>query len=108
MPPVHSQPDQRRTDDEGRRRADQTMKPPKLSIGLPVYNGENFLAQAVDSILAQDFRDFELIISDNASTDRTAEISRRYAESDPRVRYVRLETNQGASRNFTNAFELAR
>ena len=53
------------------------MTPPKLSIGLPVYNGENFLAQAVDSILAQDFRDFELIISDNASTDRTAEICRR-------------------------------
>src|SRR4029079_986590 len=84
------------------------MTPPKLSIGLPVYNGENFLAQAVDSILVQDFRDFELIISDNASTDRTAEICRRYAESDPRVRYVRFEKNQGASRNFCYAFELAR
>src|SRR4051794_3298661 len=84
------------------------MPPPKLSIGLPVYNGENFLAHAVDSILAQDFRDFELIISDNASTDRTAEICRGYAESDPRVRYVRFETNQGGSRNFCYVFELAR
>ena len=84
------------------------MAAPRLSIGLPVYNGENFLAQAVDSILAQDFRDFELIISDNASTDRTAEICRRYAESDPRVRYVRFETNQGGSRNFCYVFEMAR
>jgi len=84
------------------------MRPPKLSIGLPVYNGENFLAQAVDSILAQDFRDFELIISDNGSTDRTAEMCRRYAESDPRVRYVRFETNQGGSRNFCYVSELAR
>jgi glycosyltransferase involved in cell wall biosynthesis len=82
--------------------------PPKLSIGVPVYNGENFLQQAVDSILAQDFRDFELIISDNASTDRTAEICRRYAEIDPRVRYVRLDTNVGGPRNFCYVSELAR
>src|SRR5262245_47250916 len=62
---------------------------PRLSIGIPVYNGENFLAQTLDSLLAQTFRDFEIVISDNASTDRTPEICRAYARCDPRVRYVR-------------------
>ena len=51
----------------------------RVAIGLPVYNGEEFLAAAVDSILAQTFADFELFISDNASTDRTEEICRRFA-----------------------------
>ena len=49
-------------------------KLPTVSVGLAVYNGENYLREAIDSILNQTFRDFELIISDNASTDRTAEI----------------------------------
>ena len=81
---------------------------PRVSIGLPVYNGREFLREAVDSILAQSFSDFELIICDNASTDGTAEISRLYAASDHRVRYHRNERNVGASRNFNLAFELAR
>ena len=62
---------------------------PRLSIGLPVYNGERFLAQALECLLAQTFRDFELVISDNASTDRTSEICYAYVQRDPRVRYVR-------------------
>ena len=81
---------------------------PRVSIGLPVYNGENFLRPAVDSILSQDFTDFELIICDNASTDSTAAICQEYADRDPRVRYFRNETNIGASPNYTRVFELAR
>jgi glycosyltransferase involved in cell wall biosynthesis len=72
---------------------------PTVSIGLPVFNGENYLRDAVESILAQTFSDFELIICDNASTDRTEEIARHYAAADPRVRYHRNETNIGGARN---------
>jgi glycosyltransferase involved in cell wall biosynthesis len=81
---------------------------PKVSIGLPVYNGEAYLRVAVDSILAQDYGDFELIISDNASTDSTAAICSEYAARDARVRYYRAPVNHGASRNFTFVFEQAR
>lgn len=81
---------------------------PRVSIGLPVYNGENYLAETLDSLLAQTFTDFELIISDNASTDRTQEICEAYAARDPRIRYVRNETNVGATRNFNSVFEHAR
>ena len=72
----------------------------KIAIGLPVYNGENFLSAAVESILAQSFADFELIISDNASTDNTEGICRAYAQRDRRVRYVRQPTNVGAANNY--------
>ncbi len=82
-------------------------KRPAASVGLPVYNGEDFLAPALDAILAQDYEDFELIISDNASTDATAEIARQYAARDPRVRYSRNETNIGAVGNFNRAFALS-
>jgi glycosyltransferase involved in cell wall biosynthesis len=80
---------------------------PKVSIGLPVYNGERYLHEAVDSILGQTFTDFELILCDNASTDTTAAICREHAERDNRVRYHRNERNLGASRNFNLCFELA-
>lgn len=80
----------------------------RLSIGLPVYNGENYLEEAIDCLLGQTFADFELIISDNASTDGTEEICRRYADSDSRVRYVRQQTNRGAGWNFSETFRLAR
>lgn len=55
---------------------------PFVSIGMPVYNGADVIEQAIESVLSQSFRDFELIISDNASTDRTEEICRRYAAED--------------------------
>jgi glycosyltransferase involved in cell wall biosynthesis len=79
---------------------------PLVTIGLPVYNSERYLTTSLDSLLAQTFRDFVLIISDNASTDRTAEICRRYAAADPRVRYHRNETNIGNPRNFNRVFQL--
>lgn len=80
---------------------------PRVSVGLPVYNGEKYLEQAIDSILTQTYTDFELIISDNASRDRTQQICRTYASKDERVRYFRNETNIGANRNFNRVFELS-
>jgi glycosyltransferase involved in cell wall biosynthesis len=71
---------------------------------MPVYNGERFICEAIDSILAQTFEDFVLVVSDNASTDRTPEIVREYAASDSRVVLVRSETNHGAAWNFNRVF----
>ncbi len=81
---------------------------PTVSVGLPVFNGENYLAEAVESILGQTFEDFELIICDNASTDRTEEIARRFAALDNRVRYHRNATNIGGARNQKLAVDLSR
>ncbi len=80
---------------------------PRVSIGIPVYNGERFLGEAVQSLLDQTFGDFELVIVDNASTDRTSEICRAFAAKDARVRYHRNERNIGGAPNFVRAFELA-
>jgi glycosyltransferase involved in cell wall biosynthesis len=84
------------------------MSSPLVSIGLPVYNGARFLRQALDSLLAQDYTDFELIISDNASTDATPQICADYAARDPRFRYFRAEENRGAVWNHRRVVELAR
>jgi glycosyltransferase involved in cell wall biosynthesis len=78
---------------------------PRVSLGLPVYNGQRFLCQALDSILAQSFTDFELIISDNASTDSTPDICRAYAASDARISYFRSESNRGVVWNHNQVFE---
>jgi glycosyltransferase involved in cell wall biosynthesis len=80
---------------------------PRVTIGLPVYNGENYLAETLDSLLDQSYTDFELIISDNASTDSTEAICRRYAAQDARIRYYRSEQNHGAAWNYNRVFELA-
>ena len=79
---------------------------PKVSIGIPVYNGERFLSRALDSLLAQTFRDFELVIADNASSDGTADICRSYANDDERIQYVHNRENYGAIWNFNNVFRL--
>jgi glycosyltransferase involved in cell wall biosynthesis len=75
---------------------------PRVSIGIPVYNGEEFLGEALDALLNQSYTNFELIISDNASTDRTADICERYQKRDSRIRYVRQPRNIGmiANHNF--------
>ena len=78
-----------------------------LSIGMPVYNGEKYLIQALDSLLTQSFKDFELIISDNASTDNTAEICKRYLEKDNRIKYYRNKVNIGWAANFNNLINYA-
>jgi len=77
-----------------------------VSIGMPVYNGERYLRDALDSLLAQSYEDFELLISDNASTDATEDICRSYATRDARIRYVRLRKNYGAVANFNEVFRL--
>ena len=81
---------------------------PRLTLGLPVYNGERFLAASLDALLAQTFTDFELIISDNGSTDGTGMIARRYESIDPRVRYVHHPRNLGSSFNHNFVIEQAR
>jgi glycosyltransferase involved in cell wall biosynthesis len=81
---------------------------PLVTIGVPVYNGERFLAQCLDSLLAQEFRDFVLLISDNASTDSTEKICQSYVKADSRVRYNRNSTNIGLYGNFNLLLGLAR
>lgn len=81
---------------------------PTLSIALPVYNGERYLEMAIESILAQSFDDFELIITDNASTDGTEAICRSFAARDARIRYERNPANIGINKNFDLGLTLAR
>jgi glycosyltransferase involved in cell wall biosynthesis len=80
---------------------------PRLSIGLPVYNGGEYLEKVLLSILNQTFSDFELIISDNASTDNTQKICETYAAQDPRIHYFRNPVNIGATQNWYRVFELS-
>ena len=80
---------------------------PMLTVGMPVYNADRFLAKALDSVLGQSFADFELLISDNASTDRTEAICREYAGRDRRIRYFRNERNMGAGWNFRRVYSMA-
>jgi len=79
---------------------------PLITIGLPVYNSERYVRQSLDSLLAQTYSDFVLVISDNASTDGTAQICKQYAAADSRVKYVRNDVNIGNPRNFNRVFEL--
>lgn len=79
----------------------------QVSIGLVVYNGEKYIREALDSLLAQTFTDFELIISDNASTDGTLDICKSYVDKDSRVRYVRHKENRGVVWNFNFVFSQA-
>ncbi|MGH7380662.1 MAG: glycosyltransferase family 2 protein [Candidatus Methylomirabilales bacterium] len=78
-----------------------------VSIGLPVYNSEQHIRQALDSLLVQDYQHFELIISDNASTDGTQQICLEYAARDGRIRYHRNERNMGIAWNLNRVFELS-
>ncbi len=81
---------------------------PKISIGMPVYNGEKYIREALDSLLAQTYADFELVISDNASTDGTEAICREYVNKDIRIKYIRQPINIGAYNNFNYLLENAR
>jgi len=88
--------------------ADPGDEPGLVSIGLPVYNGAEYLAGSVESLLGQSYRRLELVISDNASTDFTETICRAFAQADERVVYSRLNENIGGVANHTRVFELAR
>lgn len=78
-----------------------------ISIGMPVYNGEKYIKEALDSLLSQTYRDFELIISDNASTDSTQSICESYAIKDKRIRYIRQKNNIGPAANFKYVLDQA-
>ena len=79
-----------------------------MTIGLPVFNGERYIEETLDSIQAQTFRDWELVLCDNASTDRTPEICAERAARDPRIRVFRNRSNIGGDRNYNRCFELSR
>lgn len=81
---------------------------PKVSIGVPVYNGERYLETALEALLGQTYTDLELLIQDNASTDHTGDICRQYAQQDPRVKYVRNNANVGAAENHNLVFRRSR
>jgi glycosyltransferase involved in cell wall biosynthesis len=78
-----------------------------VTIGIPVYNGEMYLKQALDSIIKQDYSNLEIIISDNCSTDKTKDICLEYALQDSRIKYHRQELNIGATANFNFILKLA-
>lgn len=81
---------------------------PLISVGMPVYNGERYIASAIESVLAQTQADFELIIADNASSDRTIEICERYAANDSRIVLHKNSENIGAAGNYNLLVDLAR
>jgi glycosyltransferase involved in cell wall biosynthesis len=79
-----------------------------VTVGVPVYNGERFIASALDSLLSQTYNDYEVIISDNASTDNTPQICAEYVRRDSRFTYTRNHINIGAPRNFNKCFEYSK
>lgn len=81
---------------------------PVVTMGMPVFNGESYVRQAIESLLKQSYRNFELVISDNASTDKTEEICRNFAKIDSRIRYIRQPNNNGATANFNVVLSQAR
>jgi glycosyltransferase involved in cell wall biosynthesis len=83
------------------------MSSPRVSIGVPVYNGQKYIRFTLDSLIAQTFADFEILVTDNCSTDSTPQIVQEYAARDPRVKYFRNETNIGPALNYNRSIELA-
>ncbi len=81
--------------------------PPKVTIGIPVYNGGAFFTECLEAVSRQTFGDLEVIISDNASTDGTADVARSFVDRDPQFHYVRFEQNRGAAANWNRVVELA-
>ena len=80
----------------------------KITVGMPVYNGEQYLESAIRSVLAQSYDDFVFLIADNASSDQTTDICQDFAAQDPRIRYLRHERNIGAAANYNVLFAEAR
>lgn len=78
---------------------------PIASIGVPVFQGDDYLEEAMEAIRAQDYGRLEIVISDNASTDRTPEIIAKYADSDDRIVSIRQTTNIGAAENYNVVFQ---
>lgn len=83
------------------------MSSPRISIGVPVYNGQKYIRFTLDSLLAQTYGDFEIIVTDNCSTDATPQIVQEYAARDPRVQYVKNEVNVGPALNYNRSIARA-
>jgi len=81
---------------------------PMITVGIPVYNGEQYIQKAINSVLTQSYTNFELIISDNASTDSTEEICKKFVQKDSRIKYVRQQMNEGTDFNFSFVLSEAR
>ena len=81
---------------------------PLVSIGMSVYNGEKYIRQTLNSLLNQTYKNFELIISDNASTDETKKICEEYAKREKKIKYIRQKENMGATYNFKFVLEQAK
>ena len=81
---------------------------PLISVGMPVYNGERFIVETIESLLSQSFKDFEVVVCDNASSDNTESICRSYEKRDKRIRYYRNPRNLGAAKNYRKTFELSK
>ena len=79
----------------------------KLFVGMPVYNGATHIGATIESLLDQTYRNFQLVISDNCSTDATEQICRKYASYDNRVQYTRMDVNKGATCNYNHLVENA-
>lgn len=86
---------------------DGTSRRPRVCVAVPVYNGERYLAHTLEALLAQTFGDLEVVVADNASTDRTGSIAASYQRRDPRVRYVRYDEHVGVAESYTRAFHLS-
>jgi glycosyltransferase involved in cell wall biosynthesis len=84
-----------------------TISKPLVSLGVPVYNGERFIGRVLDSLVGQTYQNLEIVISDNASTDRTAEICQEYANRDRRIRYSCNAKNLGLPANWRRVFEIS-
>lgn len=83
-------------------------KQPKVSVGMPVYNGEKYIRRAIESVLAQEYTNFELVISDNASKDKSPEIYKEYAKKDKRIRFSRNKKNIGLHNNFEKVVKMSK
>lgn len=83
------------------------MSRPRVTIGVPVYNGQKYIRFTLDSLVAQTFADLEILVTDNCSTDSTPQIVAEYAARDPRVKYIRNETNIGPARNYNRSIDRA-
>jgi len=92
---------------EARRATVTSRSVPRITVGVPVYNGGRFLAWTLDSLLNQTIRDFVVLVGDNASTDQTPAIAQAYAARDHRVRYVRHPRNLGAAANYSRLCDMA-
>jgi glycosyltransferase involved in cell wall biosynthesis len=85
-----------------------TNQSPHLTIGITAYNGEKFIAMAIESVLTQNYDNFKIIISDDCSNDDTEKICRHYAEKDTRIEYIRQEINLGPWRNYVFLYRRAK